>query len=140
MARVKSSVPDSAAVVDASALVDLYANTPLAAAVRERLHGLELHAPAHVDAEVLSALGRLNRAGVLTTDHVTDCLQHLGEAPIVRHSLDDLLMRAWQERESLRLVDALYVALAEREDCTLLTTDRRLARASTRASVIASPG
>lgn len=140
MARGKSSVPDSAAVVDASVLVDLYANTSLAAAVRERLHGLELHAPAHVDVEVLSALGRLNRAGVLTADHVTACLQHLGEAPIVRHSLDDLLVPAWQERESLRLVDALYVALAEREGCTLLTTDRSFARASKRASVIGPPG
>lgn len=48
-------------VVDASMLVDLLAETDYAAAVTARLRGTALHAPALLDAEVLSALGRLHR-------------------------------------------------------------------------------
>ncbi len=48
-------------IVDASAMVDLLLGTELSNSVAERLRGQQLHAPAHFDAEVLSALGRLHR-------------------------------------------------------------------------------
>lgn len=44
-------------VVDASALVDLLLDNALGGAVRRRIAGHVLHAPAHLDAEVLSTLG-----------------------------------------------------------------------------------
>lgn len=49
-------------------------------------------------------------------------------APFTRHALPDLLTGAWQRRDALRLVDALYVELAERLRIPLVTSDARLAR------------
>jgi predicted nucleic acid-binding protein len=42
-------------VLDASALVNLLLDNELGAAVQRRIAGHPLHAPAHLDAEVLSA-------------------------------------------------------------------------------------
>jgi predicted nucleic acid-binding protein len=99
---------DDAAVIDASALVDLLLGTDHGRAVGNTLTRLtEVHAPAHIDAEVLSALGRLHRAGTVTTRHVTTRLDALTRAPIERHALTTLLAGAWRRRDRLRLVDAL---------------------------------
>lgn len=46
-------------VVDASVIVDLVTDGPQASEIVEVLEHRRLHAPAHLDAEVLSALGRL---------------------------------------------------------------------------------
>jgi predicted nucleic acid-binding protein len=113
-------------VADASALVDLLLDNELGQAVRRRLAGQVLHAPAHVDAEVLSALGRLHRAGQLEVDDVESRLVSLTEAPLVRHPVDGLVLGAWARRHQLRLADALYVELATTRGWPLVTTDRRL--------------
>jgi hypothetical protein len=42
--------------------------------VRAHMRGHELHAPAHLDAEVLSALGRLHRAGEVPQTSVSAAL------------------------------------------------------------------
>ncbi|MCV7105275.1 PIN domain-containing protein [Mycolicibacterium chitae] len=124
-------------VIDASAMVDLVARTDRFAAVRARLARTVMHAPAHFDAEVLSALGRLQRAAVLTVAEVDAALDELRQAPVTRHALPSLLSGAWARRDTLRLADALYVELAETAGLTLLTTDQRLARAAQVADVIA---
>ncbi|HET6563649.1 MAG TPA: type II toxin-antitoxin system VapC family toxin [Marmoricola sp.] len=113
-------------VVDASAMVDLLLDNELGAAVRRRLAGHALHAPVHLDAEVLSALGRLARARELGAEDVESRLRYLVAAPIERHDVTDLLSGAWSRRHQLRLVDALYVQLAVVRDLPLVTTDRRL--------------
>lgn len=113
-------------VIDASALVDLLLGHTLGLVVRRRLTGQVLHAPAHLDAEVLSALGRLHRAGELGTSHVEGQLTALALAPVQRHPVHELLGGAWARRHRLRLADALYVELATRLDCPLVTTDPRL--------------
>lgn len=114
-------------VVDASAMVDALTGTSVGHAVIHRLRGHTLHAPAHFDAEVLSALARLHRAGTLSARQVTTRLQRLEAAPIRRHLLPTLLRGAWQKRHNLRLVDALYAQLAdELESAPLVTTDRAL--------------
>lgn len=113
-------------VVDASAMVDLLLGNELGGGVRRRLAGHALHAPAHLDAEVLSALGRLHRAGDLEAEEVGSILHHLVAAPIQRHDVSDLLIGAWSQRHQLRLADALYVELAVSRDLPLVTTDRRL--------------
>jgi predicted nucleic acid-binding protein len=113
-------------VIDASALVDLLLGGTLGDAVAARTSGHTLHGPAHIDAEVLSALGRLNRAGRLTPAGVHSMLQHLSAAPIIRHPVAELLVGAWARRTSLRLADALYVELASAVGVSLLTTDVRL--------------
>ena len=121
---------DDAGVIDASALVELLLGTERGLAVANVVSRLAaVHAPAHVDAEVLSALGRLHRAGAVTTRQVTNRLHELSRAPIERHALISLLAGAWRRRERLRLVDALYVELAESLGVRVLTTDGRLAAA-----------
>jgi predicted nucleic acid-binding protein len=114
------------AVVDASALVDLLVDNDLGRAVRRRIAGHALHAPAHVDAEVLSAVGRLHRAGDLDAGTVETRLRALAAAPIQRHPVNELLIGAWMRRHQLRLVDAVYVELAVRRRLPLVTTDHRL--------------
>lgn len=113
-------------VADASALVDLLLGNELGVAVQARLTGHALHAPAHADAEILSALGRLQRAGELGADEVEAMLTRLATAPIQRHPVSDLLIGAWSRRQGLRLADALYVELAASRALPLITTDGRL--------------
>lgn len=117
-------------VIHASAMVDLLARTTdRFTAVRTRLSGTVMHAPAHFDAEVLSALGRLERAGVLSTLEADSALDELQRAPVTRHDLVPLLGGAWARRETLRLTDALYVELSASSGMPMATTDQRLARA-----------
>lgn len=116
-------------VVDASAMVDLLLDNELGGAVRRRLAGHALHAPAHLDAEVLSALGRLHRAGDLEAEDVESRLGFLVAAPVQRHDVSELLIGAWLRRHQLRLADALYVQLAVLRGLPLVTTDRRLSAA-----------
>lgn len=125
-----------AAVVDASALVDLLIGTDRGPAVRRGLAGTVLHAPALIDAEVLSALGRLQRAGLLDADQVEAALRDLETAPITREPMTGLLAQAWALRDTVRVTDALYLALADRLGVRVLTTDARLARATSRASLL----
>lgn len=113
-------------VVDASALVDLLLGNRLGAEVARRLSDERLHAPAHLDVEVLSALGRLHRGAHLTEEQVETMLASLRAAPIVRHEPADLVRGAWARRDRVRLVDAVYLELADRLDAPLVTTDLRL--------------
>jgi len=114
------------AVTDASALVDLLLGNEVGRAVHRRISGHALHAPAHVDAEVLSALGRLQRAGTIEADAGEAMLRRLTAAPIQRHPVAGLLIGAWARRHHLRLADAVYVELAIARGLPLITTDRRL--------------
>ena len=117
-------------------MVDLLVGSSMAAAVQDRLRGHELHVPAHFDAEVLSALGRLQRAGELTIGQVTTRLERVAAAPLQRHLLPSLLPGAWKLRHNLRLVDALYIELADRLDARVVTTDAGLAAASPAAELL----
>lgn len=127
----------SSVVVDASALVDVLAGTPVGPAVAARLRGSRLQAPAHVDAEVLSALGRLARAGLLTERQVGDRLRRMASSPVRREPVAPLLSGAWRRRHNVRLVDALYVELAhELGGIPLITTDARLASVDTLAELV----
>jgi predicted nucleic acid-binding protein len=132
--------PVETVVLDASAAVDLLAGTTLAAATARRLRGTALHVPAHFGAEVLSALGRLHRADALDDDEAGAALDRLAAMPVAEHRVADLLPGAWARRGRLRLVDALYVALADELDALVVTTDRRLARAGEdRVEALPSP-
>ena len=122
---------DEAAVVDASALVEFLLGTEYGRRVGAELRRFRaLHAPAHLDAEVLSALGRLHRTGRVAGSQVSRRLEVLRKAPIERHLVTSLLAGAWRKRDRFRLVDALYVELSELLGASLLTTDSRLAAAA----------
>jgi len=125
-------------VVDASALVDLLVGGAAARLIAARLRGHMVNAPAHVDAEVLSALGRLHRAGQLSARVVRARIDHLASIPIERHLLPPLLESAWQTRANVRLADGLYAALGDRLGAPVITTDRTFAAALPSAELIGS--
>jgi predicted nucleic acid-binding protein len=120
-------------------MVEALIGTQLGSQVRARMRGCELHAPAHLDAEILSGLGRLHRAGDLDAEIVATALSELAVAPIARHPLAELLLGAWAAREQLRLVDALYVELSGALSAAIVTTDARLARACASAELVTAP-
>ena len=120
-------------VLDASAMVDLLLGADSAVLIRVRLLSGRLHAPAHFDAEVLSALGRLNRAGYLPAAVVSSLLPKVENALIRRHPVSQLLRGAWDRRDELSLADSLYVELAERLGAPIISTDDRLVATASRA-------
>ena len=123
-------------VLDASALVDVVADQPTKDGVLARLDQ-PVAAPAHQLAEVLSALARLVRAGTITRgvaraaiDEAT-ALEQEHVVPTSAH-----LRRALALQDNVRVLDGLYVALAEELDCALVTTDGRLARARADCEIV----
>lgn len=120
-------------VVDASVLVDLVIGGAASGACAEALAGRRLHAPAHVDLEVASALSRLHRAERITKAAATRAIRAFARAPLERHDLPDLVEGAWKRSSGLRVTDAFYVELAHQLGTRVLTIDARLARASTYA-------
>lgn len=127
-------------VIDASTMVDLLLDTDHSDQIRQSLRGRSLIAPAHFDAEVMSALGRLQRSGDISDQGARTRIERLASAPIRRAPLPPLLSGAWSRRGDTRLTDALYVELAVALDTVVVTTDRRLARAHpTRTQVPEEP-
>lgn len=122
----------SLVVVDASALVAFYAaDDPRRQTVVARLGvGDALFAPAHLDAEIVSALRGLSRPSPTLRAAVPGALRHLANFPIRRMPLAPLLQRIWELRDNVTAYDAAYVALAERLDGRLVTCDVKLAKAS----------
>lgn len=123
-------------VLAASALVDVVADRPARDAVLDYLD-TRILAPSHQLAEVSSAIIRLLRAEELTPQQAEHAL---ADAAALRQEVTvidgDLVTRAWQLRDSIRILDGFYVALAERHRCPVVTTDGRLARAHTPCEVI----
>ncbi|MCW2528038.1 MAG: VapC toxin family domain ribonuclease [Pseudonocardiales bacterium] len=114
-------------VVDASVLVVALADDgPDGDGTRQRLRGEQLTAPELVDLEVGSILRRQNLAGQIDNRRAQMALNDLAVIPLQRAAHIALLPRCWELRRDLPFYDAAYVALAE----TLLTADRRLARAA----------
>ena len=85
--------------------------------------------PELLDAEVLSALWRLVRAGELTESAATTATARLRTMPAlrVRHGL--LTEQAWALRHRVRMADAFYLSCAQLLGGVVITTDGRLARA-----------
>lgn len=123
-------------VIDASAMVDYLVDSPLAARVAERIANNEILVPAHFDAEVLSALGRLHRGGELSEAEVETRVALTAQAPFHRHLLAPLLEGAWERHHNVRLVDALYIELANQVDATIITTDSGMSAASAKAEQV----
>lgn len=122
----------SLVVIDASVLTAFYASDdPRRAAITDRLAaGNALFAPAHLDAEVVSALRGIARSNPALDQAVPRALAHLAGFPIRRMPLAPLLERIWELRTNVTPYDAAYVALAERLDSPVMTCDARLTTAS----------
>ena len=117
-------------VLDASALVDAVLDQPASDWVLGQLSGEEIRSPSHQPAEVLSALSRLVRDGALEAAQASDALREAAELPqqLVTPTAAHL-QRAFSLGERIRVLDGLYVALAEELGCALVTTETRLSRA-----------
>lgn len=118
-------------VLDASATVDLLLDNELGRSVRRHLSGRDLLSVAHLDAEVLSALGRLHRGGELSAADVHARLELLADLAVDRLPITGTLtLAAWGLRGSVALRDALYVASARSVGGVVLTTDAKLRTAA----------
>lgn len=117
-------------VLDASALVEVLLGTEVGDEISSLIRtSAGLVGPAHVDAEVLSALARLTRAGAVPEHVVDDSLGDLADIPMRRLAIAPLLADAWALRSNVAVRDALYVIAAARLGALLVTTDGPLARA-----------
>ncbi|HET8620463.1 MAG TPA: type II toxin-antitoxin system VapC family toxin [Acidimicrobiales bacterium] len=117
-------------VVDASCLYEVVADTESAEAVRARLSADTDHVAPHViDVEVVNVIRRAHLQGVLDATAAAQAVEDLAAWPGERFGHRSLLGRAWELRSNVRGWDAMYVALAEVLDATLVTIDRRLAAA-----------
>ena len=123
-------------VIDASVLIELLLRTASAQAVRQKLvgSGRSLHAPHVVDIEVTQVLRRYALAGEIDPDRGKEALADLVAFPISRYAHESLLSRVWEPRNNLSAYDAVYLALAEALDASLLTHDQRLVTAARRHS------
>jgi predicted nucleic acid-binding protein len=88
----------------------------------------DAHAPALVDVEATHTLRGMLRAGKLGLETAERARSDLGQTAIRHHADRALLARAWELRETCTIYDALYVALAEALEATLVTRDGGLTR------------
>jgi predicted nucleic acid-binding protein len=91
----------------------------------------EWSAPEHWKAEVFSVIRGLTLGGKIKESLAVRAVGRLSQLGIDHVSLDALLPRMWQLRDTISGYDAGYVALAEARSLTLTTADGRLARAAT---------
>lgn len=105
---------------------------PLADAAEEHVFDAKQRsaAPDLLNAEVLHALRRFERRGELTAERSAAAIQDLFVLPIARYPTIALLERAWALRHNVTAYDALYIALAEALDTSLVTSDEHLASAA----------
>ncbi len=115
-------------VVDAGCIYEVLARTPAAEPIRQRMVADRDHAAPHlVDVEVLGVIRRHFFAGLLDATAAFLAVEGLRDWPAERYGHRPLLLRAWELRANVRGWDAMYVALAEALQATLITTDARLA-------------
>ena len=117
-------------IADASVLVVALADDgPDGDQARARLRGERVALPELADLEIASVLRRQLAAGALDARRARLALDDLAALPAPRAPHRPLLARCWELRDNLTIYDGAYIALAEAMHATLLTADRRLARA-----------
>jgi predicted nucleic acid-binding protein len=118
-------------VLDASCLVELLLGTKQGRSIGARIAdpALSLHVPHLADVEIAQALRRYERDGEIDAASAETALEQLRSLDLERHAHEPLLTRVWALRQNLSAYDAVYVALAEALDASLLTCDGKLARA-----------
>ncbi len=118
-------------VVDASVLANALADDGSDGGVaRARLRvGDDLVAPDLVDVETVAVLRKRWMAGDLSKDRFSAAIDDLEDLDLVRYPALPLMRRAFELRDNVTAYDAVYVALAEHLDGTLVTADQRLATA-----------
>ena len=118
-------------VLDASGAVELLLNTARGAGLGERLaaDAEVVHAPHLIDVEIAQVLRRYVLGGTLGERRAAQALAHWRQLDVERYPHEPFLDRVWGLRNNVSAYDALYVALAEVLDESLVTGDRKLAAA-----------
>ena len=117
-------------VPDASVVIEVLLQTVVGRRLDERLLAEpSLHVPHLLDLEVAQVLRRYVAIGDLSAQRGEEALCDLLDLPLVRYPHDLLLPRVWELRHNMTAYDAAYVALAELLEVSLLTRDRRMAKA-----------
>jgi predicted nucleic acid-binding protein len=127
-------------VLDAPDLGDYPVDRPEAGSVLGRIEDEDLRTAAHQPAEVASGLTRRVRTGEVAAEAARDALREAMRLPqklVVPTAAQP--RRAFELGERIRVADALYVALAEEHDATLVTTDCKLARAEPPCQIAITP-
>lgn len=117
-------------VVDASIVVDLLARFQ-PQPIEEILwaEGVHMAAPELLGVEVVNALRKLDRIGVVPKRRRSTLVATFQALPIRQYRHDALLSTIWALRQNLTAYDAAYVALARVLQAPLVTRDHKLAAA-----------
>ena len=127
-------------VCDASALVALLLDSgPDGQWTANALVGADLAAPSLVAFESANIIRRHELAGLVSADQAAQAHADLLDLAIEAWPYEVLAGRTWALRANLSSYDASYVALAELLDATLVTLDRRIARAPGLRCTVATP-
>jgi predicted nucleic acid-binding protein len=113
-------------VVDATIWVDLLRGT-LPEHLVETIASQSCVSPPHVDFEVGSALLRAQRRGLMPAGRAADLVSAFSTMPMerARHPADPVHALSFLGNASY--ADALYLAMAARLGCPLLTSDKGMA-------------
>jgi predicted nucleic acid-binding protein len=125
---------------DASAVAALLLDSgPDGQWVTQTVESGEIAAPALVIYETANVIRRHELAGQISPDQSAQAHADLLDLAIELWPYDLLAAPAWELRLDLSIYDATYVALAEITDLTLITLDKRLAKAPGTKCRIATP-
>jgi predicted nucleic acid-binding protein len=130
----------SSFVCDASAVAALLLDSgPDGQWVTQTIESGEIAAPALVTYETANVIRKHELAGQISPDQSAQAHADLLDLAIELWPHDLLAARAWELRMNLSIYDATYVALAEITDLTLITLDKRLAKAPGTVCRISTP-
>lgn len=119
-------------VFDASVLVNaLVVAGPAGDDAREVLRDRSLlHVPSIFAAEATSAIRSMQARGEVSAGLACGAVSKIKVVQTVQYPFEPFLDRVWELRDNLSVYDGWYVALAESLETSLVTADRRLAKAS----------
>lgn len=116
-------------VVDASVVVKWFLPEDHAEAAQRLLEDdHDLLSPDLLRAEVGNVMWKRWRRGEVSAEEANEALRDLGRLPLKIETSEPLMTAAWavSERFDRSFYDSLYVALAARAGCPLVTADRKL--------------
>ncbi|MGH3811597.1 MAG: type II toxin-antitoxin system VapC family toxin [Pseudonocardiaceae bacterium] len=118
-------------VFDAAVLVNaLVVAGPAGDDAREVLRDRSLlHVPSIFAAEATSAIRSMQARGDVSSGLARGAVSKIKVVRTVQYPFEPFLDRVWELRDNLSVYDGWYVALAESLETSLVTADRRLAKA-----------